>query len=87
MRANEIQIVFDKYPPSAVGKYQLTVGKEYDAKKTDDALGLYSLTDDAGVGFNVSTYGATYTNGGYWHVVGVVPYWDRDEETGSELSY
>jgi hypothetical protein len=68
MRPDEITIVFDKYPPSAVGKYQLTVGAPYKALKKDDALGLYSLIDNAGVGFNVSTFGAGYTNGGNWHI-------------------
>lgn len=70
MRPEELEIVFDKYPPSAVGKYHLTVGKLYTALRKDEALGLYSLVDDAGVAFNVSMYGAGYTNGGYWHVVG-----------------
>jgi hypothetical protein len=69
MRPDELKIVFDKYPPSAVGKYRLTVGAPYKALKLDDALGLYELTDDAGVKFNVSTYGAGYTNGGYWHAI------------------
>ncbi|WP_020190749.1 hypothetical protein [Pseudomonas putida] len=70
MRPEELEIVFDKYPPSAVGKYLLTVGKPYTALRQNEALGLYSLVDDAGVAFNVSTYGAGYTNGGYWHIVG-----------------
>jgi hypothetical protein len=70
MRPDVLTIVFDKYPPYAVGKYQLTVGVPYTAVKKDDALGLYSLVDDAGVNFNVSTFGATYTNGGFWHICG-----------------
>lgn len=68
MRLSELTIVFDKFPPSAVGKYQLTVGASYKAVKNDAAVGLYSLTDDAGVSFNVSTYGQGYTNGGCWHI-------------------
>lgn len=68
MRPDELKIVFDKHPPSAVGKYRLTLDKPYTALKIDDALGLYSLEDDVGVQFNVSTYGAGYTNGGCWHV-------------------
>jgi hypothetical protein len=71
MRPDEIKIVFDKFPPSAVGKYRLTLAKEYTALKLDDALGLYGLVDDADVKFNVSLFGATYTNGGNWHVVGL----------------
>jgi hypothetical protein len=70
MRPGEIKIVFDKYPPSAVGKYQLTVGTPYSAVLKDDALGLYGLEDDAGVAFNVSVFGRTYTNGGCWHIEG-----------------
>lgn len=67
-RPDELKIVFDKFPRSAVGKYQLTVGATYKAVKNDAAVGLYSLVDDAGVAFNVSTYGQGYTNGGYWHI-------------------
>ncbi len=70
MRPDELKIVFDKQPPSAVRmNYRLTVGKPYTATKINDPLGLYSLVDDAGTTFNVSTYGAGYTNGGYWHVI------------------
>jgi hypothetical protein len=75
MRPDELKIVFDKYPPSAVGKYRLTVGEPYTALKINDDLKLYSLVDDAGVKFNVSTFGATYTNGGYWHIVGQTDCW------------
>lgn len=77
MRPDELQIVFDTYPPSAVGKYRLTLGRPYRAQKLCDTLGLYFLEDDSGVRFNVSTYGSGYTNGGHWHIVG---------QTGAELS-
>lgn len=69
MRPNEVEIVFDVYPPYAKGKYNLTVGKPYSALKVDDELGLYSMVDDSGVTLKVSTYGAGYTNGGCWHMV------------------
>ena len=78
MRQEEIQVVFDKYPPSAVGKYQLTLGQPYTARLKDKAIALYSLEDNAGVTFNVSTFGATYTNGGYWHIVGQTSPWDNE---------
>lgn len=69
MRAENLKIVFDKYPPSAVGKYQLTLNQSYPAKLINSELGLYQLVDDVGTTFNVSTYGAGYSNGGYWHTV------------------
>jgi len=70
MRLDNILIVFDRMPPSAkrLG-YKLTLGKPYPATITNQELGLYTLVDDVGVKFNVSTYGATYTNGGYWHTI------------------
>jgi hypothetical protein len=68
MRPDALQIVFDKIPQYAVGKYLLTVGKQYQAKAKNLEMGLYSLEDDAGTAFNVTTYGQGYTNGGYWHI-------------------
>ena len=68
MVPDSLHIVFDKFPRSALGKYQLTVGKQYQAQVINTDLRLYSLVDDAGTSFNISTYGRTYTNGGNWHV-------------------
>lgn len=68
MAPDTLQIVFDKFPQSARGKYQLTVGKQYQAQVMNSDLRLYSITDDAGTALNVSTYGQGYTNGGYWHI-------------------
>lgn len=57
MRPDELEIVFDRQPPSAAGKYRLSLGQPYRAEKIDDELGLYALEDDDGVRFNVSTFG------------------------------
>lgn len=78
LRLAEIEIVFDKYPPSAKGKYQLTLATPYKAVLINADIGLYSLVDDAGVQFNVSTFGRTYTNGGNWHIVGQTGHWDDE---------
>ena len=77
MRADSIEIVFDRMPPSSkrLG-YKLTTGVPYPATLTNRELGLYSLTDDNGTPFNVSSWGAGYINGGYWHIVGEVDYSD-----------
>jgi hypothetical protein len=69
IRPDNINIVFDKYPPSAIGKYQLTLDKPYMAKKENNDLGLYSLVDNNGVVFNVSTFGAGHSNNEYWHII------------------
>lgn len=83
MRPTELQIVFDKYPPSAKGKYQLTVGTPYTATLKDDALALYTIQDDAGASLNVSLYGRSYENGGCWHIKGEKSPWDDDDDDGN----
>ncbi len=68
MAPDSLQIVFDRFPQSARGKYQLTVGKQYQAQVKNPDLRLYSLVDDAGTAFNVSTFGQGYDNRGNWHI-------------------
>lgn len=68
MRPDAIQVVFDKFPKYAVGKYRLTVGKQYQAKAKNLELGLYSLFDDAGTALNLTTFGQGYNNNGHWHI-------------------
>ncbi len=74
----EIQVVFDRHLPSArrLG-YKLTLKKPYTGALIDGPKGLYRFTDDAGTNFNISIYGSSYANGGYWHIVGV---YDPDAE-------
>lgn len=68
MAPDTLMIVFDKFPRSARGKYQLTVGKQYLAQVKNPDLRLYSIADDAGTALNISTFGQGYTNNGNWHV-------------------
>ncbi len=64
MRPENILVVFDKPPRYAVGKYQLTIGKKYEAKAQNLDLGLYSIVDDAGVRLNVTTVSMSP----FWHI-------------------
>lgn len=68
MAADTLQIVFDRFPPSARGKYQLTLAKKYEAQVTNPDLRLYAIKDDAGTCLNISTFGQGYSNGGNWHI-------------------
>ena len=71
MLADSIEIVFDTVPQSAKRlNIAITTGIQYPANVARREVGLYSLVDDKGREFNVSTYGRSYTNGGNWHIVG-----------------
>lgn len=78
MRQQTVNIIFDKHPPSAKGKYVLTTGVPYKAERIDESKALYTLTDDVGTEFNVSLYGSSYFNNGYWHL----DCYERDEDGG-----
>lgn len=69
MLPDTIDIVFDRQPPSAkrLGII-VTTGRNYTATVANKELGLYALIDDKGKPFNVSTWGRSYTNNGYWHI-------------------
>jgi hypothetical protein len=68
MPPETLQIVFDRFPPSARGKYQLTLAMKYEAQLKDARIGLYSIKDDAGTPLNISVYGQGYGNNGNWHI-------------------
>jgi hypothetical protein len=69
MLGDSIEIVFDRHPPSASRlNIAIATGKPYAATIANRELGLYSLVDDNGRQFNVSTWGRTHTNNGYWHI-------------------
>lgn len=69
MPDDNITIVFDRRPPSAHRlNIAITTGKPYAATIANRELGLYTLVDDNGRKVNVSTWGRTHTNNGYWHI-------------------
>ena len=81
-RGDNIEIVFDRQPPSTnkLG-LNLSTGVPYPATRVNHDLGLYLLHDNDKKPFNVSTFGAGYHNNGWWHIVGEKPsFWADDDE-------
>lgn len=74
------RVVFYEDPPSNKGKYKITLGAIYSCRLINPLTALYSTTDNNGVKFNISMYGASRYNGGRWRIL-------ADDETEQDVDF